>query len=121
MFSLGARPSRFLPLGLAILLLVLVLSAWWARRNEFAIYRLLGVSRFRLWRPLLVEAALVLAAPIAVGAGVAAVISLLEVTGPSLVAFAVDETVLMLTSFMAPLVGLGLVSRVRTMDAMVGR
>lgn len=121
MFSLGERPSRLLPAGLMLVLLVLVLSMWWARRNEFAIYRLLGVSRFGVWRPMLVEAAIVLAAPLSVGAGIAATTSLLETTGPSLVTFFVDEALLMLTSVIAPLVGLVLVSRVRTIDAMVGR
>ncbi len=121
MFSLGERPSRLLPAGLTLVLLILVLSAWWARRNEFAIYRLLGVSRFGIWRPLLVEAAVMLAAPIGVGAGVAATISLSEMTAPSLFAFLIDEALLLLAAVIAPLVGLGLVSRVRTIDAMVGR
>lgn len=118
---IGSRASTLVPVVGGILVLLVACAQWWARRNEFAVYRLLGVARHRLWRILVAETLVGVALPAALAAAATTIAVLPMIGQEGAVALGWDLTSLATIIILVPGVGFALVSGVRTTDAIGGR
>jgi len=118
---IGARPTTLVPLLGGIVVAILVCAQWWGRRNEFVIYRLLGLRHWRLWRVFVCETLVVVVLPALIATAGATLGTLHGLTHPGAIALGWDLTVMFMMFVLLPVCGLILLGRVRTTDAIRGR
>jgi ABC-type antimicrobial peptide transport system permease subunit len=127
--ELANRVSRWVWLAGVSAAVGLVAVLWYGRREEFALYRLLGLRRGALGVLLATEAALTVAVPALIGGSVALVVCLssLETASrsdggvPALAPLVgADVASFVLGMELIPVIGLGVVSWRSTFDALKG-
>jgi hypothetical protein len=127
--ELANRVSRWVWLAGVSAAVGLVAVLWYGRREEFALYRLLGLRRGALGVLLATEAALTVAVPALIGGSVALVVCLssLETASrsdggvPALAPLVgADVASFVLGMVLIPVIGLGVVSWRSTFDALKG-
>lgn len=119
--ELRQRTGQWLPLLSGVAVGALIVTLWWARRAEFAVYRLLGLGRQGLAVLLTVETFWKVWLPTAIGAGIAIVV--FAPMSNAVVATAMLHDLLSLSCILTslPLIGVFLLSTHTAFDLVKGR
>ncbi len=119
--SLDERLSRFGPLAGFGVLLVVFLGAWFSRRADFALYRLMGVRLDQQARMMFLEFLMIGCAPLALGALVAAALWRDGLTGVVLDLAAIDYARLFALGLVIPLIGALSLRPMTSVESLKGR
>lgn len=118
--GLRARPSRYVGIAAGLAILVMLTAAWLSRRNEYALYRMLGLTRLRLVAMLTVDTIALGVIPLQAAAGL---VALAYATHADPVVAAVLSECFKAVSITAitPLIGVAILGPIDVRDSLKGK